>query len=202
MMYVKGGDMLLENILKEYSDFETNNSYIRYPISEKVESYIKHIDVEPFYVSPMFTDIKINKSTSTQAPKFILFSAAGAVGKSALAKFISYTYNALYWDLSKMTLGTASFIGAISKAVGDKNYSTFISDLNQAKTLLVIDAFDEAEMISGRDMIGEFLHDINESMADECPRASVFLFARSETAQYIVDFCADNHIHIKHYEIG
>lgn len=101
---------------------------------------------------------------STVQPKFILFSAPGATGKSSLAKYLAYKFGALYWNLAKVKIGTNSFAGSILSAVGAVNYSEFITDLNSGEILLIIDALDEAEIVSGRKMINSFLTDISANL--------------------------------------
>lgn len=180
------------------SNYKTCQKYL---LNNAVSEYMEYIEDEPFYISPSFSGVKTNPKISTLNPKFILFSAPGATGKSSLAQYIAYKYNALYWNLAKIKLGTNSFAGSILSAVGAPNYSSFISDLNSSNILLAIDAFDEAEIISGRKMLSSFLSDINISLND-CEKPTVFLFARTETAQFIASYCAENSISISHYEIG
>ncbi len=187
--------MVLDGILNPYKKCK------RYQLSGDVSEYIRYIDEEPFYIAPSFDDVKTDVRVSTLAPKFVLFSAPGATGKSSLAKYIAHKYDALYWNLAKVKIGTNSFAGSILNAVGAVNYSSFIRDLNSGDMLLVIDAFDEAEIVSGRKMINSFLADISNSL-NEHQMPTVFLLARTETAQYIASFCAECGIPIRHYEIG
>lgn len=188
-------DMVLDGILNSYHKCE------RYNLSETVKEYLTYIDVEPFYIPPSFNGVKTNIKQSTLKPKFVLFSAPGATGKSALAKHIAYRFGALYWNIAKVKIGTNSFAGSILNAVGAPKYSEFIGDLNTANVLLIIDAFDEAEIVSGRRMLNSFITDIRNSLTNpQIP--PVFLLARTETAQYIASFCVENSIPISHYEIG
>ena len=173
----------------------------KYNLNSDVSEYISYKNEELIYISPSFSDVKTNSRTSSLAPKFLLFSAPGATGKSTLGKHIAKTFDAIYWDLSKVKIGTNSFAGSILAAVGANKYSEFINDLNSGEMLLVIDAFDEAEIISGRKMISGFIKDISDSLT-EYKQAAVVLLARTETAQYIASFCAENSIPISHYEIG
>ncbi len=173
----------------------------RYQLGNDVADYLRYIDEEPFYIAPTFNDVKTDMKLSTLGPKFALFSAPGATGKSSLAKYIAHRFGALYWNLAKMNIGTNSFAGSILSAVGAANYSSFINDLNSGEVLLVIDAFDEAEIVSGRKMINSFLTDISNSLTDH-NFPTVFLLARTETSQYIASFFAEQSIPIRHYEIG
>lgn len=187
--------MTIDGILTDYTSCK------KYALNDSVSAYMEYVDREPFYISPSFNNVKTDNKISTLNPKFILFSAPGATGKSSLAKHIAYKYSAIYWNLSKIKLGTNSFAGSILNAVGAANYSAFVSDLNSSNLLLVIDAFDEAEIISGRKMLSAFIDDISTNL-DACKRPPVFLFARTETAQFIASYCADHSISLVHYEIG
>lgn len=100
-----------------------------------VDEYLNYVKEEPFYISPQFKDVQIDKQSSTLNPKFVLFSAPGATGKSTLAKHLSYKLNAIYWNLAKIKLGSNSFSGTILKAVGNENYSNFIAALNNSNAL-------------------------------------------------------------------
>jgi len=187
--------MVLDNILSSYKKCK------KYTLSDDVSDYLRYIETEPFYIPPSFSDVKTNIKMSTRAPKFVLFSAPGATGKSSLAKHIAYKFDALYWNLAKVKIGTNSFAGSILNAVGPINYSEFISNLNTGDVLLVIDAFDEAEIVSGRKMLNSFIAEISNSLTNH-QLPPVFLLARTETAQYIASFCAENGIPVSHYEIG
>ena len=173
----------------------------KYVLNSDVAEYIHYVDEKPFYIPPSISDVKTNNKSSSLNPKFVLFSAPGATGKSSLAKYVANKFDAIYWNLAKVKIGTNSFAGSILTAVGASKYSEFVGDLNSGKMLLVIDAFDEAEIVSGRKMINSFISEISSSMTNHT-QATVFLLARTETAQYIASFCAENAIAIAHYEIG
>lgn len=188
-------DMTLDSIISNYQECK------KYSLSADVAEYLQYIDEEPFFVEPMFSDIVIDNRASSLNPKFVLFSAPGATGKTTLARYIAHKFNAIYWDLAKLKLGTNSFVGSILNSVGAQKYSEFINDLNSAKVMLVIDAFDEAEVISGRKMLSSFISDIDNSL-EQHTAPTVILLARAETAQFIASYCAENAISIRHYEIG
>lgn len=187
--------MYLDRILNPYK------KCLKYAIDGSKQNYLQYIEDKPFYIPPTFTDVKTNRSISTVNPRFLLFSAPGATGKSALAKYIAYEYKALYWNLAQLKLGTNSFAGSILKVIGSTNYSDFVKSLKNGKALLVIDAFDEAEIISSKKMVDSFLLDINDTLQDS-QNANVILFARTETAQNIAMLCVENSIPLLHYEIG
>ena len=177
------------------------NINIKYPINEKVSDYLGYTEESIFFIEPTVQDVKINNKLPTKGSKFVLFSAPGATGKSTLARHISQKYNALYWDLSKVKLGTNSFIGTVLSAVGNENFSKYISDLSNSRAFLVIDALDEAEIVSGRNMLNNFILEINENIND-CVSPCIVLLSRTETAQFIVSLCSEHRIALNHYEIG
>lgn len=193
---IKGGcQMFLDGILSPYTPCK------KYPLGNSVSGYLGYIDTEPFYIPPSFSDVKTDPKLSSLRPKFVLLSAPGAAGKSSLAKYIAHRFDALYWNLAKVKVGTNSFAGSILNAVGSSKYSEFIADLNVGNVLLVIDALDEAEIISGRKMLNCFIEDISNSLSNHT-LPTVFLLARTETAQYVASFCAESKIPVAHYEIG
>lgn len=196
-MEIRGGiHMILDGIIAQFAPNKSFN------INESVNDYLYYVKEEPFYISPQFENVKIDRQLSTLKPKFMLFSAPGATGKSTLAKFMSYKLNAIYWNLAKIKLGSNSFSGTILKAIGNENYSNFVTALNNEETMLIIDALDEAEIISGRQMLGEFISDINEIISNNGENPSVIILSRTETAQYVASYCVEHEISLIHYEIG
>lgn len=159
------------------------------------ESIMK-INKPVFYVAPKYEVIH-NESNA----KFVLFSAPGASGKSTLAKHIAYKYSGLYWDLAKISLGENSFHGTLWRAMQQDELLKYFHNINSGKSILVLDAFDEAEMISGRAGIEYLLNDLNEMTKDN-KFPTVYLFARTESAMFISEFCKENSINYAHYEIG
>ena len=184
-------DVILQNLSK----------CTRYSLLDEVSNYLFYIDDDVFYVAPSFNEIKTDNKISTLNPRFILFSAPGATGKSCLAKYIAHKYNAIYWDTSKLKLGENTFDGSLLNMVGPAEYSRFTTDLREGRAALVIDAFDEAEAISGRTAIQQFIKDLNRCI-DGAVSPCAFLFSRTETAQFIASLCAEISIPFLHYEIG
>lgn len=153
---------------------------------------------DEFYIVPMLKDTVQEKDS-----KLILFSAPGATGKSALAKYISRKKNALLWDLSQYPIANHSYSGMLVEALGAKGFSCFTEGLVSGDAVLVIDALDEAEMISGRAAIETLLNDLRiATSAASCP--NVVLCARTETAHFIRHFYAqeEHKLEISQYEIS
>ena len=196
---IKGNNTMgLANILSAINKTETqfllNQTYhtIRYITSKEYEQKVFE------YVEPQFNECTTNNLFH---PRFILFSAPGATGKTALAKYICYSKNGIYWDLPDNKVAEYSFNGAISKAVGYSNMSSFIESIINGENFFVIDAFDEAEAGSGRTGIEFFLRDLNE-VTNESNNICAILLARTESAIFIKNYFNSNNIPYKHYEVG
>ena len=151
-----------------------------------------------FYIKPTIMD------TSTQNnSKIILFSAPGATGKSALARYISYTKHALLWDLSLERIANHSFSGMLVNSLGNKEFSRFTEGLVDGSAVLVIDALDEAELISGRSAVETLLQDLRLATLN-ATSPNVILCARTETAHYIKHYYSQEatKLEISQYEIS
>lgn len=157
---------------------------------------ITRITEEPFYIRTQF-----NQITSNRCPRFALVSAPGATGKSAFGKYIAYIKSALYWNLAEISIGDGTFQGTLYKSLGVSKISAYAQDLQQGNTTLIIDAFDEAEIISGRKNVEIFLSEANEFL-ENAESPSIILLSRTETAQNIAVFFKNNKIPYIHYEIG
>jgi hypothetical protein len=191
-IFIFGGrqKMTLESIFLSIKNGEVIS------VAESAHTSISIIEDGVFYVQPNYNEIKRNTKS-----KFIIFSAPGASGKTALAKYVSNKYKGIYWDLSQITLGENSFHGTLWRALNQEGFINYFTQLKEGKSVLVLDAFDEAEMISGRSGVEFFLKDLNEATKGfEAP--SVVLFARTESASFIADYCEENNISYSQYEIG
>ena len=161
-------------------------------------SVLNVIEEEDFYYpSPL---VQTKPGINNQA---ILFSAPGAVGKTALAKHIAHKKGALYWDVAQKSLNGTAFAGVITHAVGVGHGSLqdeLYRKLKCGECLMVLDAFDEAELISRREGIESFLAEISEIMAD-ATAPSIIMTARTEMAKFIQTVCEKVGLRLAVYEI-
>lgn len=161
-------------------------------------SALNVIEAEDFYYpSPL---IQTKSHNSAQA---ILFSAPGAVGKTALAKHIACQKGALYWDVARSSLNGTAFAGEITHAVGvghGAQQDELYRKLNCGECLLVLDSFDEAELISRREGIESFLAEISEILAD-ATAPSIIMTARTEMAKFIQTVCEKVGLRLTVFEI-
>ena len=157
-------------------------------------------DEEFYYPSPVSP---VSLGEEGVANKFILFSAPGAVGKTALAKHISHKYGAFYWNVALKPVGGTSFAGEIAHAVGIGNgtlQDKIYSSLRTGEILFVLDSFDEASLISRREGIKDFLEEIG-NILDQPTSPPVIITARTEMAKFIVESCKELHFGVKHYSV-
>lgn len=197
--YDRGDFMTLNDIISTISAKKKN----LFALSKDYKT-IRYIDGDTYedvvgkYVEPQFS--RLHRS-ECGTPRFIIFSAPGATGKSTLAMHICHEYNGIYWNLPDNKIAEFSFQGAIAKAVGFQAMSNFIGKLVNGETFLVIDAFDEAEASSGRSGVEFFLRDL-ENVVGMSSNMCAILMARTESAIFIREFLEKNNVPYEHYEIG
>lgn len=164
-------------------------------ILDTTHKSISQIVEKPFYIGTNFKqiDMKLNA-------RFLIVSAPGATGKSAFGKFLAYSKNALYWNLADLYIGDGTFQGTLYKALGASKISDYANKLQKGNTTLIIDAFDEAEIISGRRNVETFLSEANDFL-ENSNQLSIVLLSRTETAQNIATFFTAHEIPYRHMEI-
>lgn len=183
----------LKDVFDKY--FSNVDENIKFPLMANCHKSVS-LEKNRFYISPKFKSIHAERDDA----KFIIFSAPGATGKSALAQHISDAYNCIYWDASQIAIGEKTLQGVLMGAVGDENYSEYKKYLQEGKTLLVIDALDEAEIISGRQNITFLLYDLLE-LKNGYNSLSFILLARTDTASYIYNVLKEKTDKLAYYEI-
>lgn len=188
----KGQHMNLDLILDRMGNGESFTLTENPPHAVTIESS------PDFYIKPVVEDLVQEKD-----PKIVIFSAPGATGKSALARYISNIKHALLWDLSKEKIAAHSFSGMLLDSLGAKEISRFIEGLSSGNAMLVVDALDEAELLSGRAAIEMLLNDL-KAVVLNASMPNVVLCARTETAHFIQHYfqTTTHRLPIARYEIS
>ena len=164
----------------------------------KSYSTLQKIETQDFYYPSSLIGTRADENS-----KIILFSAPGAVGKTALAKYIAQCYGGLYWNVATTRIGGTSFAGEIAHAVGVRNgalQDKLYQKLNNGDCIFVLDSFDETALISRRDGIRDFIHEIGEIVADAISPA-IILTARTEMARFICSVCDEAEIPLTCFDI-
>ena len=160
-----------------------------------------HKSLYRIYDKPFYIETQFIRHSSNLNPRFILISAPGATGKTAFGQYIAYEKKALYWNLAEINIGDGTFQGSLYRALGASRISDYAQGLQTGKYTIIIDALDEAEMVSGRKNVETFIKEANEYL-ENSKTPSVILLSRTEAAQNIISFFKMNSIPFIHYEIG
>lgn len=135
-------------------------------------------DENPYFVEPA---LSIEGEVTPWKSPITIISAAGAVGKTALAHYISEKTESYLCDIGQLKLGVGSFTGLINKSFGRERLNPIIEKMIAGDELLVVDAFDEAELKEGFDRIEDFVYDCWHEVGNANSTSLIFL-ARSRTA--------------------
>lgn len=151
------------------------------PIMENPEGF-RYIDKGlPEFVGPdLLPSSMIEQPSKSQ---IVIISAAGAVGKSTLAKEIAFRKHAPIWDLAQApAVGNNSMKGQLAASFDFAH----VADVNQAliknKLFLIVDALDEARVKANEAGFEAFIANIAE-VAKTVDGASLILLGRTQTAE-------------------
>ncbi len=145
---------------------------------------------EPSFLRP---PLLIVEEPAGGTSPFIIVSAPGAVGKTALARHIAGEKNYFLWDLAGLKLGDNSFVGTIVQCFGAESLASILESLGDGSAGFVFDAFDEAEILSDWQRVENFLDELIEYSRDS-PTPCFVLLARSETAALVWFYLQDKGI--------
>ena len=151
-----------------------------------------------FFLAPSLRLIR--GSVAGHSSAFIVISAPGAVGKTALARSIASSKGICLWDLGRLKLGDNSFKGTIADCFGSGNLANILVAIQAGDFGFVLDAFDEAEILSGWQQIESFLDELIKSTSG-ASKPCLVLLARSETAFLVSFYLEDKGIDCLQLEI-
>lgn len=143
----------------------------------------------PCFVEP---DLLIETEIMPDKTSVVLLSAPAAVGKSTVAAELALHCSASLWDLSKIRVGSNTFIGTIYAA-----YDTFghgvLKRLEGGNFLFILDALDEAQVRAGSANFDAFIDDLVSLLKEPRTKPVLVLLARSDTADWIeLKFMVEN----------
>ncbi len=114
----------------------------------------------------------------------VIVSAAGAVGKTTLAREIAARVRCPLWDLAaRGPLAADSFKGALLEAFGVEHVADVLGEISAGRLPLVVDALDEARLKSNEASYAAFLQDLVEIV--EARRGpGTLLFGRTNICEH------------------
>ncbi len=148
-----------------------------YPLAASTEITIPK--APDFFIEPSLKKIEGNEKSP-----FLIITAPGATGKSALSTFWANKQNVYLWNLSGIDIGKNYFSGTLIDSFGESNIPSVITDIQNGKIGFIIDAFDEAEVACGWGRIHNFISEIYK-FTKNVKTPTIALIARRETADFI-----------------
>ncbi len=134
------------------------------------------------FVAPLLADRPDIRTPAN--PRIVVISAAGAVGKSTVAREVAHVKSAPLWDLSLAGPIAAkhSLIGLFQAGFGVSGLPEVYRQLAAGELFLVIDALDEARVKATEPAFEAFLRDI-ASIAKRSARVCFVLLGRTQIAE-------------------
>lgn len=129
-----------DHILRLLPDCDT------FPLNSSLPPWFGYVDSDiPVFVPPSFS--LSEGDPELHHTQVIIISAAGAVGKSTVAKALAFRKSALLWDLAAANeVGEASLDGMLLNSLAAGRLDEYWEYLSEGFQLLVIDALDEGRI--------------------------------------------------------
>ncbi len=140
-------------------------------------------------------------SSSPMTPALVLITAPAAVGKSTAADYMSHVLRAPILDLSTLQVGTGTLEGALSKSLGFAASARFQAAMMDGRSVLLIDALDEAEVRSGQANFQAFIRGLADTAADIVHGPAIILMSRAESARPLQQIFEKQRVSYSSYEI-
>lgn len=123
---------------------------------EKGKSFTTYAEVDPLYVEPFFS---ILSGKTEEHPQIVLVSCAGAVGKSAMSRYMSAKYHMPILDLAiHKAVGDSTMTGILANEYNDLTYVK--QELKDGRETIIIDAIDEGLLKVSTEGFHAFLDDV------------------------------------------
>lgn len=110
------------------------------------------------FVAP---NLSARPDAQTAAPSVVIVSAAGAVGKTTVARELAYLRRTLLWDLAKsQPVGQSSLSGTLLSVFGASQIASIDEALRTGQVFMVVDALDEGRVKTTQAGFEAFLTDL------------------------------------------
>lgn len=133
------------------------------------------------FVAP---NLSARPDAQTAAPSVVIISAAGAVGKTTVARELAYLRRAMLWDLAKsQPVGQSSLSGTLLSVFGASQIASIDGALRTGQIFMVVDALDEGRVKTTQAGFEAFLTDL-ASYAKAGPGVKFVMLGRTQIAEY------------------
>lgn len=124
----------------------------------------------------------VNEHGEGLSAEVLVVEASAAVGKSTMARQLSWSCHLPLLDLSDVPVSTQSLIGLLQSDVGN---ARAISAFHAGELPVIVDALDEGRLLSGEQSFEGFLETTGELLARDravSDRPKLILFGRGDSA--------------------
>jgi len=169
--------MKTRDLLNELSSNVESVRFIR-----KLDSFSIYDNNQPNFIEPDLNEIAGELSKKT---KIVLITAAGATGKTALAKYISFEKRMPILDLSiHKAVGEDSFSGLLTTAFDYNGAGEIKENIKTGKYCVIIEAIDEGRLKTTDEGLNSFIENIAD-IANESTGICFLIFGRYQVLESI-----------------
>lgn len=124
---------------------------------------------------------------------FCIVSAPGATGKSALCDFLAHETRGVVWNLANISIGEQFVEGTFYRLYKNTYLPKVEENRNNGKYTLILDALDEAEIVSGWNNIQIMLDDLVR-LFPSTKANQIIIVSRNDTAECVASYLAEKDI--------
>jgi hypothetical protein len=133
------------------------------------------------FVAPNLSE---RSDAQAAAPSVVIISAAGAVGKTTVARELAYAKRTLLWDLAEsQPIGQSSLSGTLLSVFGASQIASVDESLRSGQLFMVVDALDEGRVKTTQAGFEAFLSDLAD-YARSSPGLKFIMLGRTQIAEY------------------
>lgn len=168
----------------EYISFE-------YKMKEELDDFKVEMKPNPKFIAPVLSVVRDYSPNEINEACYILVEAVGASGKTELTKSISCSLSCPILDLgrTKVVAGN-SLTGLLYKRLDRRDSFSYIENISEGKSTLMIDALDEGYMKTNNQGYLDFLDDIiSLNPQKECP---IIMLGRYNAVELAANYLFEN----------
>ena len=130
-------------------------------INGESEEFRMETEDNPRFVPPILTKVEEYSTSEIEDARIVLIEAVGASGKSELTKHLSRRLGCPIFDLGKTNvIAENSLTGMLIKRLERKDSFSYMDDISNGLSTIIIDALDEGYMKTTNQGYLDFLDDV------------------------------------------